>query len=176
MRTSLIAAALSLPLALPALADSHSTDTPDMQPFAAAEVSGPEGIAGSVSLHETGSGMVLARLNLTDVPPGLHGVHLHETGDCSADDFKSAGGHIAGDRKHGVLVDGGPHPGDMPNVEVTEDGLLKAEVFLPHLDLETMIADEDGAAFIVHADPDDYSSQPSGAAGSRIACGVFEVK
>jgi Cu-Zn family superoxide dismutase len=166
----LLAALLALPLA-PAQAESH------LSPYAAAEVSGAEGeIAGSVTLYETASGTVLARINLSGLPEGPHGIHLHETGDCSAADFSSAGGHIAGDQQHGVLAEGGPHPGDMPNMVAGADGLMKGDSFLPLLDLEAMIADGDGAALIVHADPDDYSSQPSGNAGSRLACGVFEVK
>jgi len=70
----------------------------------------------------------------------------------------------------------GPHPGDMPNAEVGADGMLKQEIFLAGLDLDGMINDDDGAAFIVHSGADDYTSQPSGDAGSRIACGVLEVK
>ena len=108
------------------------------------------------------------------MPEGVHGVHLHETGDCSASDFKSAGGHIRGDQNHGILAEGGPHPGDMPNMTVGADGILKADVFLSTLDMDSMIMDDDGAAFIVHSGADDYTSQPAGDAGSRIACGVFE--
>ena len=100
-------------------------------------------------------------------------VHLHETGDCSGDGFKSAGGHIAGDREHGVLTAGGPHPGDMPNVTVGSDGTVEQEVFLPFLNVEEHLMDDDGAAFVIHGGQDDYSSQPSGDAGDRIACGVF---
>ncbi|MDC0435461.1 superoxide dismutase family protein [bacterium] len=147
-----------------------------MEELASAEVSGTDqGITGQVTINQTGSGMVLVRIDLSGVPEGELGVHLHETGDCSAADFTSAGGHIAGDRAHGYLTEGGPHPGDMPNMTVGADGILKADVFLNFLDPDTMIMDADGAAFIVHDGPDDYSSQPAGDAGSRIACGVFEA-
>lgn len=165
-----IATLAALALGQSAAAESH------MQAFASADVSGnEEGVGGTVTLYRTASDTVLARFDLSGLPGGMHGVHLHETGDCSADDFSSAGGHIAGDQSHGVLADGGPHPGDMPNVNVGSDGTIKNDAFLPLLDLEAMIGDEDGAAVIVHSGADDYTSQPSGDAGSRIACGVFEM-
>ena len=145
-----------------------------VEELASADVSGADQeISGKVTLSQTGSGMVLVRIDLSGVPEGEHGVHLHETGDCSAADFKSAGGHIAGTRAHGFLAEGGPHPGDMPNMTVGADGILKADVFLNFLDVDSMIMDADGAAFIVHDGADDYTSQPAGDAGSRIACGVF---
>ena len=146
----------------------------DMKAVASADVSGvDQGITGQVTLNQTASGMVLVQIDLSGVPEGVHAVHLHETGDCSAADFKSAGGHLAGDHAHGVLADDGPHPGDMPNMTVGADGILKADVFLNGLDPDTMVMDADGTAFIMHDSADDYSSQPAGDAGSRIACGVF---
>jgi len=146
-----------------------------MQAAATAEVQGADGLSGRVTLNTTASGRALVQIDVSGVPAGTHGVHLHETGDCSAEDFKSAGGHIADDKDHGVLAKGGPHPGDMPNMVVGDDGILKAEVFLDLLSVEQMVKDDDGAAFVIHADPDDYESQPSGDAGGRIACGVFKA-
>jgi len=169
LRSLTLAAAMSLATGA-VQADNHMT------PKASALITGTEGaLAGSVTLNATASGRTLVQINLTGVPEGVHAVHLHETGDCSAEDFTSAGGHIAGDAKHGVLTEGGPHPGDMPNMTVGEDGILKAEVFLDLLDIDEMIMDEDGAAFIMHAGADDYMSQPAGDAGSRIACGAFST-
>lgn len=165
---TLTAALLIAPLGGLALADSHK-----MQGFTA-EVSGADNdISGSVDIQPTASGVMMVTIDLSGVPAGEHGVHIHETGDCSAADFKSAGGHLAGDAKHGVMVEGGPHPGDLPNATVGEDGMLKVSHFNERLTAE-QLSDEDGAAFIVHSGADDYESQPSGAAGSRIACGVFE--
>ena len=128
---------------------------------------------GAVRVVDTPSGLALATVTLTNLPEGVHAIHLHETGDCSAEDFSSAGGHIAGDRQHGALVEGGPHPGDMPNLTVKENGNGEVEVFLPHLDVARDMLDEDGAAFVMHAGVDDYQSQPAGDAGDRIACGEF---
>lgn len=163
-------AALTALLATPALSDAHMTSI-------SAEVADREGQSvGTVTLSTAASGVVLVELSLMNLPAGLHGVHLHEVGNCAAADFTSAGGHIAGDRAHGILVEGGPHPGDLPNTLVGEDGTAEVSYFLTYLEIDSMIRDNDGAAFIVHADPDDYETQSAGDAGDRIACGVFEAE
>lgn len=168
MRLTLFAAAAAFLPALPLAAQDMARD------MAAADVINRDGASiGTVTLTAQPSGTTLVELELDPVPSGTHAVHLHETGDCSADDFTSAGGHIAGDMQHGISVNDGPHPGDLPNVTVGDDGTLMADFFNPHLSIEEMILDEDGAAFIMHAGADDYTSQPAGAAGERIACGVF---
>jgi Cu-Zn family superoxide dismutase len=129
---------------------------------------------GTATLTATASGMTLVVVEATGIPEGQHGVHVHETGDCSAADFGSAGGHLAGDADHGVMAEGGPHPGDMPNAHVQGDGVLAVEVFMSDLPLDDLVFDADGSAVIIHSGADDYASQPSGAAGDRIACGVIE--
>ena len=130
---------------------------------------------GTASFYDTASGRTLVVVALEGIPAGTHGVHVHETGDCSADDFSSAGGHLAGDAEHGVLVEAGPHPGDLPNAVVQDDGILSFEAFKSDLPLnDDLVFDEDGAALVVHSGPDDYATQPSGDSGDRIACGVIE--
>ena len=111
---------------------------------------------------------------------GTHGFHVHETGKCEGD-FKRAGGHFGpAGNKHGILVEGGPHAGDMPNIHVPSDGRLNFEVFAPAVTLdegaEGSLFDSDGSAIMVHSGVDDYKSQPSGDAGARIACGVVTNK
>ena len=131
--------------------------------------------AGTVTLTPTASGVMLVEIDLSGLPAGgTHGVHIHETGDCSTEDFSSAGGHLAGDREHGFEVEGGPHPGDLPNTAVSADGTMQVTHANGYLTMD-LVADEDGSAFIVHSGTDDYESQPSGDAGSRLACGVFEA-
>ncbi len=176
IRTVLSAAALAATAALPVSAqDGDASGDGDFTLAARADVMDRDGSQiGTVSLNTTASGVTLVIVALNGLPEGGHGIHIHETGDCSADDFTSAGGHVAGDAQHGIFVDGGPHPGDLPNAIVGADGNLNLEIFNPRLEIDEMIFDDDGAAFIVHADPDDYKSQPAGAAGDRIACGVFE--
>jgi len=138
---------------------------------------------GKVEFRETASGVVWLVATVSGLPPGLHGFHIHETGLCEvADGFESAGGHLTGGMDHGVLYKGGPHPGDLPNFYVQNDGKMQVEVFLSEASgsgnwfEESGIFDADGSAIVIHSKPDDYMSQPSGNAGERIACGVIEKR
>ena len=127
------------------------------------------------TLVATPSGTLLT-LELTAAPPGAHGFHIHTTGKCEPPDFASAGGHFNPDEtKHGLMNPEGPHAGDMPNILVPENGKLTVEVLNPLVTLskESALLDEDGSALVLHADPDDYKSDPAGHAGGRIACGVI---
>lgn len=165
---SLITALLALPLASPAFAAAHSMNSMT----ASVSSGGGGGIAGTVTLTPTASGETMVDIDLTGVPAGEHAIHIHTTGDCSAPDFTSAGGHLAGDKSHGVMDAAGPHPGDLPNIVVSESGVFKATHFNALLTPD-LLDDADGAAFIMHVGTDDYTSQPAGDAGDRIACGVF---
>lgn len=151
--------------ALPAFADSASAVLKN----AAGET------IGSAEFAKTASGVIHITITAEGVPEG---VHVHETGDCSGEGFKSAGGHLGNGSDHGVATSGGPHPGDLPNAHVGTDGMLKVEYFTKSLMLEEFglgpLYDEDGSALVIHAGPDDYQSQPSGDAGGRIACGVIK--
>ena len=111
---------------------------------------------------------------------GWHGAHLHAVGSCEAPAFESAGAHVnhpEQSRPHGLLNwDGGPDYGDLQNIYAGADGLARAEVYLSHAGLTPDLgdmADGDGLAFVVHAEPDDHLSQPIGGAGDRIACAVL---
>ena len=124
----------------------------------------------------TAPGGTLITLELTAAPPGAHGFHIHTTGKCEPPKFESAGGHFNPDEsKHGFLNPEGPHAGDMPNIHVPESGKLTVEVLntLVTVGGENALLDEDGAALVLHADPNDYKSDPAGHAGGRIACGVI---
>lgn len=135
---------------------------------------------GTVEFIETPSGTMHLVWQLEGIPPGVHGVHVHETGLCDAPDFMSAGGHLAGGKPHGIMAEGGPHPGDLPNAHVGDDGKLAVEYFTDALDFGHgdggSLFDTDGSSVIVHSGPDDYTSQPSGEAGTRIACGVIAIR
>lgn len=133
----------------------------------------PDGAeVGTVTLTGTPNG-VLVRAELDGLPAGTHAFHLHETGAC-APDFGAAGGHMnPGNWPHGLLDPDGPHAGDMPNVHVPESGALTVEVFATGATIEDL-TDDDGAAVVIHAGADDYRTDPAGAAGDRIACGVVE--
>jgi Cu-Zn family superoxide dismutase len=143
---------------------------------AAATIKDASGRAvGTATLTEMPTGTLL-RVWFRGLPAGTHAFHVHAVGKC-VPPFKSAGGHYnPTGAKHGILVEGGPHAGDMPNIHVPASGDLDIEVLNTGLKLDARLFDADGAAIVLHAKGDDYRSQPSGAAGARIACGVIEKK
>jgi Cu-Zn family superoxide dismutase len=107
--------------------------------------------------------------------PGLHGFHVHEKGDCSSHDGSSAGGHYnPSGKKHGGPDDLDRHAGDFGNVEADANGNA-------HYERTDLIIKLDGAdsiigkSIVIHADPDDLKSQPSGNSGARIGCGPIEA-
>lgn len=122
----------------------------------------------------TGSaGGVTMSIEAMNMPAGTHGVHVHQTGACEPD-FTAAGGHWNPDEStHGLEGDDGQHAGDMPNLEIAEDGTGSLQYMLTMSATWEGLMDEDGSAFIVHAGPDDQVTDPSGDSGDRIACGVF---
>ncbi|WP_373277955.1 superoxide dismutase family protein [Amphibacillus sediminis] len=135
-------------------------------------------IVATAELTEKEAGGVRIVLKGENLPPGEHGFHIHEFGQCVPPDFESAGAHYnPTDSKHGFLHPEGPHAGDLKNIMVNEDGTVYAEVDAPMVTLspdgENTLFTEEGTSLIIHADPDDYKSQPSGNAGDRIACGVI---
>ena len=127
---------------------------------------------GQVMLLAVPSG-VLIDANLSAVPPGDHGFHIHEVGKCEPPDFESAGGHFNPEEdRHGLVTDAGPHAGDLPNIHVPETGKLRIEMLHQLVSLQGLF-DDDGSAIVIHEGPDDYMTDPSGNAGARIACGII---
>ena len=113
-----------------------------------------------------------------NLPEGPHGTHIHAVGKCTAPDFASAGPHWnpAG-RQHGRLNPPGPHLGDLPNLEVRENGTGRVDFDLPvptgtPADANPLL-DADGTAIVIHAAADDERTDPAGNSGARIACGAF---
>lgn len=129
---------------------------------------------GEVTLTQLDSGVRVV-IQGTGLAPGSHGVHIHMTGSCMAPDFASAGGHWnPRGRQHGRDNPMGQHMGDMPNLIVGQDGNGMIELVVEGARIArgtAALLDEDGAAIVIHAGPDDYVSDPAGDAGSRIACG-----
>jgi Cu-Zn family superoxide dismutase len=185
--------------------DEASDGTSGAEPAAAAGQSGaasdeltatlvdPAGTeVGTVTFEEADDGMEVS-VDVTGLPPGFHGFHVHSIGVCEPDsanpsdpsmtgDFLSAGGHVgAGESDHGE------HPGDLPTLYVTAAGTGSLKAVTDALALADL-TDDDGSAVMVHASRDNYANIPeryapagpdemtrnTGDAGARIACGPVE--
>jgi Cu-Zn family superoxide dismutase len=148
-----------------------------------------EGRAMGQATFTQAHGGVLIHLEFSEraLPPGWHGAHLHQIGDCSdfAAGFRASGAHLgSGERvSHGLMHANGPEAGDLPNLFAPPAGVFGAEFFTRHVQLggertpgnantrEVLpLLDADSTALVIHAAPDDQSSQPVGGAGARIAC------
>jgi Cu-Zn family superoxide dismutase len=130
---------------------------------------------GTVTFARRGE-KVTVSAQLSGVPPGKHGFHIHEKGDCSAPDATSAGGHFNPTGKpHGAPGTPEHHAGDMPMLEADASGNARLSAELSRLTLGDGGADIVGRSVVVHKDPDDYRSQPAGDSGPRIGCGVIHA-
>lgn len=144
---------------------------------------------------------VLIHAEFNGLPPGPHGFHIHAVGKCEPPDFMSAGGHFnPTSHKHGYNAAAGPHAGDLPNLIAGPDGKATVEVWASEVSLgEDRVASgttspgsaasggarqasagsnslfgQAGTSVVVHVRADDYTSDPAGNSGDRIACGVIE--
>ena len=118
---------------------------------------------------------VLLRVSAKKLTPGWHGIHFHEKGDCSPDAFTSAGAHVhtAMPVTHGLLNAAANDDGDLPNIYAAADGSAHAEIFSALVRMPQLM-DADGSSVVIHASPDDHTSQPIGGAGARVACAVIK--
>jgi superoxide dismutase, Cu-Zn family len=143
----------------------------------AAELKDKDGkTVGMASFRDAGNGVVV-EVEVKGLTPGLHAVHVHTVGKCEGPAFTSAGGHFnPGQKKHGYKNPEGAHGGDMPNMLVAKDGTGRFEVLTDAMSLgsgPTSVFDADGSALVIHVGVDDYTTDPTGNAGDRAACGVI---
>jgi len=136
--------------------------------------------AGTITVTDAPRG-VLLRVELKGLPPGWHGMHFHEKGDCGDPKFMNSGAHVhaATPVVHGLLKDDATDSGDLPNLYVSADGTATAEFYSTLVSMKgeggrPALLDADGSALVIHTNPDDYVTQPIGGAGARIACAVIK--
>jgi Cu-Zn family superoxide dismutase len=132
--------------------------------------------AGTATFTEVSGGVRMV-VQAKGLPPGPHGLHIHEVGKCEAPTFTTAGGHFNPDKKqHGMQNPAGPHAGDLPNITIGPEGHGWLETLASRITLRdgpVSLFDTDGSAIVIHAAPDDYTTDPTGNSGDRIACGVI---
>ncbi len=131
---------------------------------------------GTVHFTDVGDGNIEVQVDLTAVPPGVHGFHIHEKGDCG-NNAQNAGGHF----NPTGMVHGAPdavshHAGDFGNVTADANGEVHTRFTTHSISLKAVdMTNPVGRAVVLHEKADDLVSQPSGNAGARIACGVIET-
>lgn len=182
-RHHLLAIAAACALAACASTGEQAAPAPAPQPAAASTAQ-----SATVNLASASGSIVSGKLSIVPMGDGVHitgevgglgagqthAIHVHEKGDCSAVDASSAGGHFnPTGSAHGRAGTPVHHAGDMDNIVADADGVAKIDIHLSGVTLGGGAANDiAGRAVIVHAAPDDYTSQPSGNAGARVACGV----
>lgn len=120
---------------------------------------------------------IRVRIEGMNLASGAHGMHVHMTGICAAPSFESAGPHWnPTNQQHGKDNPAGMHKGDLPNLLIGTEGRGILEYTIPNARVtggSNALLDGDGAALVIHANADDYQTDPSGNSGGRIACGAF---
>lgn len=164
-------------LGLTACAGTRDGPAPDPNPAdATAEVRDASGRVVATANARDHAGLTV-RIDATGLRSGTYAVHLHAVGRCDPPDFATAGPHWNPTaNQHGRLNPLGPHFGDLPNIEIGADGRGNVVFVLPSGSVrrgEHKLLDSDGAALVIHANADDYRTDPTGNSGGRIACGVF---
>ncbi len=162
------AAVLALTLFFPVLAHAASK--------AQAPIINSQGVEiGKAEFKETKKGLRIS-LKVSGLTPGVHAMHIHETGTCTPPDFKTAGGHFNPEgKKHGKDNPEGAHAGDLPNLTVAKNGRGKVNFTVPGLSVNAKdaILKTGKTALVIHAGPDDGKTDPAGNSGARVACGII---
>ena len=137
---------------------------------------GASGVSGKVTFTKAEGG-VRVQAEISGLKEGPHGFHVHEFGDCSAVDGASAGGHFnPGGKPHGHHGMGEHHTGDLPSLKADASGVAAIHFESRTIRVGGSANDIVGKGLIVHRDPDDFTTQPTGNAGPRLACAVITAK
>ena len=169
----LVAAATAAALA----AGCQSTPDDGLRASAALQSTKGSKTFGEATFEEAGEGKVRVIVFAQGLRPGQeHGFHIHEAGDCSSGDGMSAKGHFNPlGKPHGNPSSAERHAGDLPSLKADKGGRAKLDVTVDGITLRSGPTSIVGRGVIIHADPDDYKTQPTGNAGARLACGVIKA-
>ncbi|UEM19857.1 superoxide dismutase family protein [Skermanella mucosa] len=177
LATALAATALSSPAVAQQQTGSPNPTTPALG--TATLKSAQDKAIGTVAFVETPNGVLIqARIDAgSGLAPGMHGFHIHQNGTCEPPNFQSAGGHFnPTNHEHGILSPRGIHAGDLPNIWVGSDGAAQADIVTDAVTFRegsNSLVKPGGTAILIHATPDDYTTNPAGSSGDRVACGVI---
>lgn len=161
--------------------NSENSITPTTEPQTKASatiINSQKKTIGNATLTEGKEGVQM-KLEVKDLPPGKHALHIHENGKCTVPDFDSAGGHFNPEqKKHGKENPEGSHAGDLENIEIPASGELQTTLTIPQVTLKkgekNSLLKEGNTSIVIHEKADDYKTDPAGNAGKRIACGVIQ--
>lgn len=146
--------------------------------FAHADIANAQGQKIGTATIRRVDGGIRIDVQVSQLLPGTHGIHVHTVGKCEGPAFTSAGAHFnPTSKKHGKNNPEGPHAGDLLNIEVEASGDAKASLLDPNATLgdgPNSLFHEGGTAIVIHEKADDYKTDPSGNSGARIACGVIQ--
>ena len=161
-----------------ALAAAFAADKPKQPKSVVVNLQNAQGHSVGTAMLSKASKGVKIKLDVHDLSPGQHAIHVHQTASCEPPAFTSAGGHFNPEGKHhGLENPAGPHAGDLPNFTVDAKGNSKATIVAPNLTLgdgPNSVFTGGGTALVIHAKADDMKSDPAGNSGDRIACGVIK--
>ncbi|WP_096668028.1 superoxide dismutase family protein [Polaromonas sp. AET17H-212] len=168
MKTAFVLVATATLLSACASTPSGPRATAQLQPTTGNATSG------SVSFVQKGNKVLVSGEIRGLKPNAEHGFHVHEKGDCSSGDGMSAGGHFnPTGAPHGAHGVGMHHTGDLPSLKADAGGIARFNFESGSLAVGSGVTDIVGKGLIVHRDPDDYKTQPTGNAGPRLACAII---
>ena len=173
MKSHLVAAA-----SLAAIASLACATVSSAQATAHADIVNPAGTKIGTATFTQGSDGVQIAVDVSQLPAGTHGIHIHAVGKCEGPAFTTAGGHFnPANKKHGKDNPDGPHNGDLMNIPAGDDGHAKVTILAANVTLDSganSLFQPGGTALVIHAAADDYKTDPAGNSGPRIACGVIQ--
>ena len=162
-------------LALSGCASSAPAAAEGPRARAAIEARSDSTVTGTATFTELSTGGVKVHVHIEKAPPGTHGLHIHEKGDCSDPKAVSAGGHFnPGGMPHSGPMDMKRHAGDLGNIEIKADGTGDLDITSDLLTVKAGPNSVVGRSVVFHEKADDFKTQPTGNAGGRFGCGVIQ--